>query len=187
MVSPVLLIVVPLSRTVLCDISQYFGLLLWPIVQEETKVIRVVDILFLNWQKSTFCWLCNSVLQKWVHANRTIPYGCFRIDYDLVMSPSRNFPARAEPSWSTSISELKPSWQYILTIFMSKNSKFWTYFSQVFIIRSFFNKKATRKYIWCQSLCKCANLFTERFYSIFGFDVPYFFLSTAKIKLGFAL
>ena len=32
----------------------------------------------------------------------------------LVMSPSRKFPARAEPSWGTLISELKPSWIFLI-------------------------------------------------------------------------
>ena len=46
------------------------------------------------------------------------------------MSPSRNFPARAEPSyegaepsWGTLISELKPSWVFFDTYMRSCNSK----------------------------------------------------------------
>jgi hypothetical protein len=52
--------------------------------------------------------------------------------YLVVMSPSQNFPARAEPSyegsepsravprWGTLISELKPSWIFFLISFNSK-------------------------------------------------------------------
>ena len=64
----------------------------------------------------------------------------------LVMSPSWNFPARAEPSYEGSELSQAELGHFnfraeteltILTICMSKNSKFLTYFSQVFIIRSF--------------------------------------------------
>ena len=53
------------------------------------------------------------------------------IGYRLEMSSSWNFLAQAEPSWGTSIFELKLSWQYGNYV-SQRIANFYSYYNQIF-------------------------------------------------------
>ena len=62
------------------------------------------------------CWLLRALISSKIFLNYSFEDLLIHVGLVftqlVVMSSSWNFPARAEPSWSTSIFELKPSWHY---------------------------------------------------------------------------
>ena len=86
--------------------SKFFSWVSTLVIKRKCSFVQISTILDLNDSKTLFAFY----------------YSALSVELtSLVMSPSWNFLARAEPSWGTLIFELKPSWTEIfLTHFLPK-------------------------------------------------------------------
>ena len=99
--------------------ANFFGFLLVDTMSFNLLITRMTYLGYFTgffYKMAIECWLLRALISSKIFLNYRFEDLLIHVGLVftqlVVMSSSWNFPARAEPSWSTSIFELKPSWQY---------------------------------------------------------------------------